>query len=63
MDFSLTQEQIELKEKYKDFANKEIAPIAFDVDEKAQFSFDILKKLAELGFLGLIFPKEYGGAK
>ncbi len=61
MDFSLTQEQIELKEKYKDFANKEIAPIAFDVDEKAQFSFDILKKLAELGFLGLIFPKEYGG--
>lgn len=61
MDFSLTKEQVELKEKYKIFAQKEIAPIAFDVDEKAQFSFDSLKKLAEIGFLGLVYPKEYGG--
>lgn len=46
----------------REFAEKEIAPHADKYDELAEFPYDIVQKLADLGFLGLPIPEEYGGA-
>ena len=50
-----------LRESIRDFAAKEIAPKAHDLDEKEEFSYDITKKMGELGLFGTIVPPEYGG--
>ena len=46
---------------YRDFAEKEVKPLAHDVDENEEFPVETVKKLASYGFLGIPFPKEYGG--
>lgn len=46
----------------RDFAQKEVAPKAAELDEKAQFPAVHLKKMAELGFMGMMIPQEWGGA-
>ena len=51
-----------LRETIRDFVKDEITPYAREIDEKAEFPFDIFKKMAELGFLGAAIPSEYGGA-
>ena len=63
MDFSLSDEQKALKETARKFANNELIDIAKEI-EKINIPPDmgILKKYAELGFLGVNLPKEYGGA-
>jgi butyryl-CoA dehydrogenase len=43
------------------FAEKEIAPVIQELDEREEFPYDIIRKMGELGLLGLPFPKEYGG--
>jgi alkylation response protein AidB-like acyl-CoA dehydrogenase len=60
MDFSLTEEQILLKESVEKFAEKEIAP-GVDEREKTGFSHEIWKKLGDLELHGLCIPVEYGG--
>lgn len=62
MDFVLTPRQEMFKTLFKEFAEKEVAPIAAEIDESGEFPLDTVKKMAKLGFLGLPFPKEYGGA-
>ena len=62
MDFQLTEEQKLIHEAVRDFAQKEIAPRAREMDEKGEFPWEIIHKMAELGFLGLPIPEEYGGA-
>jgi alkylation response protein AidB-like acyl-CoA dehydrogenase len=62
MDFSLTDEQISIKDMVRDFAQKELTPHIMKYDEKKELSKDILKKLGELGLLGIIFPESIGGA-
>ena len=62
MNFSLSEEQEELKKSTNDFSNKELVPRAKEVDIKGEFPKDNFKKMAEKGLLGLIFPKEYGGS-
>jgi butyryl-CoA dehydrogenase len=62
MNFSLSEEQEELKKSTNEFSNKELVPRAKEVDIKGEFPKDNFKKMAEGGFLGLIFPKEYGGS-
>jgi len=62
MDFSLTEEQKMLKAMVQDFATKELEPIAAQIDEEARFPAESVKKMAELGLLGLGFPEEYGGS-
>lgn len=61
MHFELSQEQKEFQEKVRDFAQNEIKPIALDYDQLQKFPDESVKKMARLGLLGIIFPKEYGG--
>lgn len=62
MDFELTEEQLEMRRALREFAEKEILPHAAEWDEKGTFPMDTIKALGGLGFLGVIFPTEYGGA-
>ncbi|MEM1178707.1 MAG: acyl-CoA dehydrogenase family protein [Acidobacteriota bacterium] len=62
MDFSLTEEQLAVQEAARDFARGEVDPIVDETDESQEFPMEVVKKAGELGFLGVIFPEEYGGA-
>jgi butyryl-CoA dehydrogenase len=62
MDFQLTKEHKLLATMYKDFAEKEVKPLAKEVDEKEIFPVETVKKMARFGFMGIPFPKEMGGA-
>jgi alkylation response protein AidB-like acyl-CoA dehydrogenase len=62
LDFGFTEEQLEIKRLAREFAESEIAPHVLEWDEAQEFPLDLVKKLAALGFLGVLFPLEYGGA-
>jgi alkylation response protein AidB-like acyl-CoA dehydrogenase len=62
VDFSLTEEQRAVQETARDFALREVDPIVDEIDEAQRFPMEVMKKAGELGFLGIIFPEEYGGA-
>ncbi len=62
MDFLFTEDQILLRDSVREFAQKEIAPRVKEMDEKKEMPLDLIKKIAEMGYLGIIFPPEYGGA-
>jgi alkylation response protein AidB-like acyl-CoA dehydrogenase len=62
VDFSLTDEQQQLRRTVRAFAEAEIAPHVMEWDEASQFPSELIPKLAEMGFLGVIFPEKYGGA-
>jgi len=62
MDFSLSQDQTMIKKMTRDFAVKELEPIAAKTDEEARFPAESIKKMAELGLLGLGLPEKYGGS-
>jgi len=62
MDFSLTQEQQMTQKMVRDFAQKEIAPVIKEYDRKQEPIPFMLKRMGELGILGLPFPVRYGGA-
>ncbi|HNV72098.1 MAG TPA: acyl-CoA dehydrogenase family protein, partial [Candidatus Ozemobacteraceae bacterium] len=62
IDFKLTPEQELIRKSATEFAAQVIAPVAGELDEKQEFSYDVTRKLAQQGFLGIIIPKEYGGA-
>ncbi|MCL4300318.1 MAG: acyl-CoA dehydrogenase [Anaerolineae bacterium] len=62
MDFELTEEQRLIRNGVREFAQGEIAPRAREIDETGEFPWDILKKMAKLGLMGLPFPEKYGGA-
>lgn len=62
MDFDLTEDQQLIRDTVRDFAQREIAPKAADIDAEERFPEDILKKMSELGLMGLPIPEEYGGA-
>ncbi|MBA3046077.1 MAG: acyl-CoA dehydrogenase [Candidatus Thermoplasmatota archaeon] len=62
MEFSLTKEQEMIRKTAREFAEKEIAPIAADIDEKAEFPAETVRKLGELGFMGMTVPREWGGS-
>ncbi len=62
MDFTFSERELEVKKLARDFAEKEIAPIVMKYDESQEFPFEIINKLGELGFMGIIFPEEYGGS-
>jgi len=62
MDFKLTAEQLELQKVARDFAQKELVALADEMEESANpVPKDVLKKIGELGFLGINTPTEYGG--
>ncbi|MBW3564869.1 MAG: acyl-CoA dehydrogenase family protein [Acidobacteria bacterium] len=62
MDFRLSAEQEQIRDMVREFAEKEIRPHIMEWDEAQHFPVDVMKKLGELGMLGVIFPEEYGGA-
>ena len=62
MDYELPEEHRMLREMVRDFVTTELEPIASKLDEEERFPHGILKKMAELGILGVCFPEEYGGA-
>ncbi len=62
MDFSLTDEQRAIQETARDFARREVDPIVEEFDESQKFPREVMAKAGELGFLGILFPEEYGGA-
>jgi len=62
LNFALTEEQRAIQEAARDFARREVDPIVEEHDEAQKFPMEVMKKAAELGFLGVIFPEEYGGA-
>lgn len=61
MDFLLTQQQKEIKEQLRAFCLDEISPTLEKMDKKAEFPIDTVKKLGEKGFMGMPYPKEWGG--
>ncbi len=62
MDFDLNEDQRAIQTLCRDFAENEVKPRAEEMDAKAEFPYDLVKKMAELGLMGLPFPEEYGGA-
>jgi alkylation response protein AidB-like acyl-CoA dehydrogenase len=62
VDFSLTDEQRAIQETAREFARREVDPIVEEFDESQKFPREVMRKAGELGFLGIIFPEEYGGA-
>ncbi|MCA1622095.1 MAG: acyl-CoA dehydrogenase, partial [Acidobacteria bacterium] len=62
MDFELNEEQLQVKMSVREFAEGEIAPHVREWDEKQHFPVELVPKLAAQGFMGVIFPEEYGGA-
>lgn len=61
IDFTLSEEQKALQKLARDFAQKEIAPVALKYDKDPQFPEDIIKKAHAAGLMNLTCPKEYGG--
>ncbi len=62
MDFRLTEDQQLIRDTARDFAQREIAPQAEEIDRTGEFPVDIFKQMADLGLMGLPIDEEYGGA-
>lgn len=62
MDFDLSDEQRAIAALCREFARDEVAPRAEEMDRSAEFPYELVAKMAELGLLGLPFPEQYGGA-
>jgi butyryl-CoA dehydrogenase len=58
---TLTEEQQMIQDMARRFADSEVQPLAKEMDEKQEFSMDLFKKMAGVGFTGLVIPAEYGG--
>lgn len=62
MDFLLNEEERMMQEMARNFAEKEVKPLAARLDETGEFPVDLVKKMGELGLMGVDIPEEYGGA-
>jgi alkylation response protein AidB-like acyl-CoA dehydrogenase len=62
MDFELSTEQELARRTAREFAEAEVAPVIASYDEAEEFPVELVSKLGALGFLGVLFPPEYGGA-
>jgi alkylation response protein AidB-like acyl-CoA dehydrogenase len=62
MNFELSEDQVLIQQTAREFAQTEIAPSVINRDINADFPADIIKKLGELGFLGMMVSPDYGGA-
>ena len=61
MDFTLTEEQLMIQEAARDFARTELLPGVIERDEKQEFPSEQIKKMGELGFMGMMVDPKYGG--
>ncbi len=62
MDFTLTEEQMEIRNTCREFAEQEIRPRAEEMDATGAFPYALIEQMGKLGLLGLPFPEAYGGA-
>jgi len=62
MVFDLTEEQRMIQDTAREFARKEVLPKAAELDENSRFPEELIRQMAELGFMGIAVPEEYGGA-
>jgi len=62
MDFQFNEEQKMMQKMAKDFAEKKLAPGAAERDEKEEFSRELYNEMVDMGFTGICFPEQYGGA-
>ena len=62
MDFNLTEEQLMIQQAARDFAQNELLPGVIERDEHSKFPTEQVKKMAELGFLGMMVDPKYGGS-
>src|ERR1700678_1530506 len=60
--FALTEDQEQLRKEIRDFAAREIAPNVMRWDEASEFPHEVVKKLGEMGLMGVLFPVELGGS-
>ncbi|WP_339925382.1 acyl-CoA dehydrogenase [uncultured Cyclobacterium sp.] len=61
MDFELNEEQLAIKEAASDFAKAELLPKVIERDIKGEFPKELIAKMAEMGFMGMMVPPEFGG--
>lgn len=62
MDFKLTEEHLMIQQAARDFAQQELLPGVIERDEKQEFPYEQIKKMGELGFLGMMVDPKYGGS-
>ena len=62
MNFHFNEEEQEILDMLHDYAVKEVAPRAHEIDEEEKFPMEARNGLAEMGMMGMYFPEEYGGA-
>ena len=62
MDFKLTEEQLMIQRAAREFAQQQCLPGVIERDERQKFPKEQMEQLADLGFLGMMAPTEYGGA-
>jgi glutaryl-CoA dehydrogenase (non-decarboxylating) len=62
MNFDMTDDQLQVRDMVREFAQREVAPFIGEWDAKVEFHPEILRKMGELGILGLPIPEEYGGS-
>lgn len=62
IDFSFTEEQQLLKQNTRQFLDKELRPISAEIDREAKFPADFIRKMGEMGYMGVPIPEQYGGA-
>lgn len=62
MVFDLTEEQRMIQDTAREFARKEVLPKAAELDENSRFPEELIRQMADLGFMGIAVPEEYGGA-
>ena len=62
MDFKLTEEQEMLRDMIRSFAENEVKPIAAEIDRTHEFPMENIKKLGEMGIMGVVYDEKYNGA-
>ena len=60
--FNLSEEHVQLQQTFREFAENEVKPLAKELDETERFPTETVRKMAELGMMGLPIPEEYGGS-
>ena len=62
MDFTLSEEHLMIRDAARDFAQTELLPGVIERDEKQSFPQELVKKMADLGFMGIMVDPKYGGS-
>jgi alkylation response protein AidB-like acyl-CoA dehydrogenase len=63
MDFRLTEEQAMFRQIVADFVDREVIPVAAELDEREEFPWELFRKIAQQGWLGIRYPEAYGGGE